>query len=534
MIEGILIGLQTAFTPTNLAMVFLGCFAGTFIGMLPGLGPISAIALMIPITYGLDPSSGMILMAGVYYGAIFGGSTSAILINAPGVSAAVATTFDGYPMAQQGLAGKALSTAAYSSYLGGTIAAVLLFLLVPFLAKVSLSFQSSDYFAMILFGCTAIAAFSGKGEVLKAIMMTLVGLMLATVGEDPSGIQRFTFGITDIYDGISFLLLSMATFALAEALYVVLTRKTSNANKEDTQEDTQEDSQEDFQEGSQEEKKSAANKERALEQAQQEIGSLKIPKDEVLEMAPTVVRSSILGFFVGVLPGAGATIASFLAYGMERNLASKKQQAKFGKGSIIGLAAPEAANNAASTGSFVPLLTLGIPGSATTAIMLGALLSYGIQPGPRLYIDYPAVFWAVIISMYLGNVVLLILNLPLIPYISKLLQIPRQLLTPIILFFSLMGVYLVSFNTFDLSMMVIVGAIALLFRLLNFPLAPLLLGFILGDMMEENLRRALLIWDGSFAFIWQRPQTAIIMSLALLMLALPALRSLLSRNKVKG
>ena len=526
MIEGILIGLQTAFTPTNLAMVFLGCFAGTFIGMLPGLGPISAIALMIPITYGLDPSSGMILMAGVYYGAIFGGSTSAILINAPGVSAAVATTFDGYPMAQQGLAGKALSTAAYSSYLGGTIAAVLLFLLVPFLAKVSLSFQSSDYFAMILFGCTAIAAFSGKGEVLKAIMMTLVGLMLATVGEDPSGIQRFTFGITDIYDGISFLLLSMATFALAEALYVVLTRKTSNANKEDTQEDSQEDSKE--------ENKGAANKERALEQAQQEIGSLKIPKDEVLEMAPTVARSSILGFFVGVLPGAGATIASFLAYGMERNLASKKQQAKFGKGSIIGLAAPEAANNAASTGSFVPLLTLGIPGSATTAIMLGALLSYGIQPGPRLYIDYPAVFWAVIISMYLGNVVLLILNLPLIPYISKLLQIPRQLLTPIILFFSLMGVYLVSFNTFDLSMMVIVGAIALLFRLLNFPLAPLLLGFILGDMMEENLRRALLIWDGSFAFIWQRPQTAIIMSLALLMLALPALRSLLSRNKVKG
>ena len=499
MIEGILIGLETAFTPTNILMVFIGCFAGTFIGMLPGLGPVSAIALMIPITYGLDPSSGMILMAGVYYGAVFGGSTSAILINAPGVSGAVATAFDGHPMAKSGQAGKALAIAAYSSFLGGTISAVLLFALVPFLAKISLGFQSSDYFALMLFGCTAIAAFSGEGQVLKAIMMTLLGLMLATVGEDPSGIQRFTFDITDLYDGFSFLLLSMATFALAEALVVVL--KRDNQDKKDGE----------------------------LVKAESQVGSLKVPKEELLEMAPTVARSSFLGFFVGVLPGAGATIASFLAYGMERNIASEKQKEKFGKGSHVGLAAPESANNSASTGSFVPLLTLGIPGSATTAIMLGALLSYGVQPGPRLYLDHPAVFWSVIISMYLGNIVLLILNLPLIPYISKLLLIPRKLLTPIILFFSLMGVYLVSFNTFDLTMMVFVGVIALLFRLLNFPLAPLLLGFILGDMMEDNLRRALLIWDGSFSFIWQRTQTTVIMLLAILMLVLPLLRSLLSK-----
>jgi len=499
MIEGILIGLETAFTPTNILMVFMGCFAGTFIGMLPGLGPVSAIALMIPITYGLDPSSGMILMAGVYYGAVFGGSTSAILINAPGVSGAVATAFDGHPMARNGQAGKALAIAAYSSFVGGTISAILLFALVPFLAKISLGFQSSDYFALMLFGCTAIAAFSGKGQVLKAIMMTLLGLMLATVGEDPSGIQRFTFGITDLYDGLSFLLLSMATFALAEALAVVL--------KGDTQD----------------------QKDETLAKAESQIGSLKVPKEELSEMAPTVARSSILGFFVGVLPGAGATIASFLAYGMEQNMASEKQKERFGKGSNIGLSAPESANNAASTGSFVPLLTLGIPGSATTAIMLGALLSYGVQPGPRLYLDHPAIFWSVIISMYLGNIVLLILNLPLIPYISKLLLIPRQLLTPIILFFSLMGVYLVSFNTFDLTMMVIIGVAALFFRLLNFPLAPLLLGFILGDMMEDNLRRALLIWDGSFAFMWQRTQTALIMLLTILMLALPLIRSLASR-----
>lgn len=495
MLEGILQGLSTAFLPINLLLLFVGCFAGTFIGMLPGLGPVSAIALMIPITYGFDPSSGLILMAGVYYGAIFGGSTSAILINAPGVSGAVATAFDGYPMAQRGEAGKALALAAYASFSGGTIGAIFLLIFVPFLATVSLSFQSADYFALMVFGLTAITAFSGKGQVLKAVLMALLGLMLATVGEDPSGIQRFTFGIPDLYDGISFLLLSMATFAIAEALMVVL-RSGSAAREPDSS------------------KMTFAS-----------LGSMKLSKDEIKDVAPVVARSSVLGFFVGVLPGAGATIASFLAYGMERNLASAKEKLRFGKGSLRGLVAPETANNAASTGSFVPLLTLGIPGSATTAIMLGALLSYGIQPGPRLYIDHPAVFWSVIISMYLGNIILLILNLPLIPYIARLLDIPRQFLTPIILFLSLIGVYLVSFNTVDLSMMVVIGAIAVGFRVLNFPLAPLLLGFILGGMLEENLRRALLISDGSFEFLWQRPITATIIAITVATLLIPMVSS---------
>ena len=495
MLEGILQGLSTAFLPINLLLLFVGCFAGTFIGMLPGLGPVSAIALMIPITYGFDPSSGLILMAGVYYGAIFGGSTSAILINAPGVSGAVATAFDGYPMAQRGEAGKALALAAYASFSGGTIGAIFLLIFVPFLATVSLSFQSADYFALMVFGLTAITAFSGKGQVLKAVLMALLGLMLATVGEDPSGIQRFTFGIPDLYDGISFLLLSMATFAIAEALMVVLRSG------------------------------SAAREAGSSKMTFASLGSMKLSKEEIKDVAPVVARSSVLGFFVGVLPGAGATIASFLAYGMERNLASAKEKLRFGKGSLRGLVAPETANNAASTGSFVPLLTLGIPGSATTAIMLGALLSYGIQPGPRLYIDHPAVFWSVIISMYLGNIILLILNLPLIPYIARLLDIPRQFLTPIILFLSLIGVYLVSFNTVDLSMMVIIGAIAVGFRVLNFPLAPLLLGFILGGMLEENLRRALLISDGSFEFLWQRPITATIIAISIATLLIPMVSS---------
>ena len=499
MLDGILIGLQTAFTPINLLMVLAGCFAGTVIGMLPGLGPVSAIALMIPVTYGLDPASGLILISGVYYGAIFGGSTSAILINAPGVSGAVATAFDGYPMAQSGNAGKALAIAAYSSFAGGTIGAILLLLCVPFLASVSLSFQSSEYFALMVFGCTAVAAFSGKGQVLKAVLMTLVGLMLATVGEDPSGAQRLTFGNAELSDGISFLLLSMATFALAEALSMVLKGKSKSNDNE------------------------------SKEMAKVSFESLKLSRDEVKEIAIPVGRSSLLGFFVGVLPGAGATIASFLGYGMERNLASEEQKKLFGKGSPIGLAAPETANNAASTGSFVPLLTLGIPGSGTTAIMLGALLSYGVQPGPRLFIDNPAVFWSVIISMYLGNIVLLILNLPLIPYIAKILQVPRQFLTPIILFLSLMGVYLVSFNPAELSIMLVIGVIALAFRILDYPLAPMLLGFILGGMLEDNLRRALLIWDGSYDFLWQRPLTATIMMVTLIIMLTPVFSELLKR-----
>jgi len=504
MIDGILIGLQTAFTPINLLMVLAGCFAGTFIGMLPGLGPVSAIALMIPVTYGFDPASGLILISGVYYGAVFGGSTSAILINAPGVSGAVATAFDGYPMAQSGNAGKALAIAAYSSFAGGTIGAILLLLCVPFLASVSLSFQSSEYFALMVFGCTAVAAFSGKGQVLKAVLMTLVGLMLATVGEDPSGAQRLTFGNPELSDGISFLLLSMATFALAEALSMILKgRSKSNCHE--------------------------SNDNESKELAKVNFKSLKLSRDEVKEIAMPVGRSSVLGFLVGVLPGAGATIASFLGYGMERNLASEEQKKLFGKGSPIGLAAPETANNAASTGSFVPLLTLGIPGSATTAIMLGALLSYGVQPGPRLFIDNPAVFWSVIVSMYLGNIVLLILNLPLIPYIAKILQVPRQFLTPIILFLSLMGVYLVSFNPAELSIMLVIGVIALAFRILDYPLAPMLLGFILGGMLEDNLRRALLIWDGSYDFLWQRPITATIMMVTVIVLLTPVFSAIFKR-----
>ena len=500
MMEGILQGVSTALSSYNIMMVVIGCLAGTFIGMLPGLGPISAIALMIPITYGMEPSSGLILIAGVYYGAIFGGSTSSILINAPGVAGTVASSFDGYPLAKSGHAGKALAIAAYSSFTGGTIAAVFLLIAAPALAKVSLSFQSSDYFALMVLGLTAVAAFAGKGKFLKAAIMTIFGLMLATVGTDSdSGLPRFTFGRLDLIDGISFLLLAMAAFALSEAMMNILD------NKEQTQKE--------------------------IDDLNASIGSLKITRAEVREMAPTVARSSVLGFFVGVLPGAGATIASFLAYGMERSFASAKEKLKFGKGSLRGLAAPEAANNAACSGSFVPLLTLGIPGSGTTAIILGALISYGIQPGPTMYVDNPELFWSVIISMYIGNVVLLVLNLPLIPYIARLLTLPKKLLLPLIIFFSLIGVYLVTFNTFDIYMMTMFAVVALFIRIIDFPMAPMILGFILGGMMEDNLRRALTISDGSLAFLWERPITFTILIITVVLLLMPLLGEVYGKLK---
>lgn len=491
MFDGIMLGLSTVLDWNNLLYVIVGCFVGTFIGMLPGLGPITAIALMIPITYSIGADSGMILMAGVYYGAIFGGSTSSILINAPGVAGTVASSFDGYPLAKQGHAGKALAIAAYSSFIGGTVGAILLMVAAPLLAKVSLSFQSPDYVVLMFLGLTAIAAFSNKGQFLKAMMMTVFGLMLATVGIDPSsGTERFTFGQADLLDGISFLLVAMATFALAEALINVVRpekKEIKSINDSDTP----------------------------------QIGSTKLTKAEIKEMAPSVGRSSILGFIIGVLPGAGATIASFMAYATERNLAPKGLKEKFGKGSLRGLAAPESANNAACTGSFVPLLTLGIPGSGTTAIMLGALIAYGIQPGPMLMQENPSVFWAVIVSMYFGNIVLLILNLPLIPYFAKVLAMPKSVLTIMILFFSLIGVYLVSFNTFDLFMMVGFALVALVLRLLAFPMAPLLLGFILGDMIERNFRRSMMISDGSLSFLWERPLTLSIFVISLLVLLFP-------------
>ena len=490
MIEGLLVGLQAAISPFNILMVFIGCFLGTFIGMLPGLGPMSIIAIMIPIAIQLgDPASALILLSGVYYGAIFGGSTSSILINAPGVAGTVASSFDGYPMARAGQAGKALTIAAISSFAGGTIGAILLMIFAPVLSTVAKLFWSAEYFALMVLGLTAIAAFAGQGKIIKAMCMTVFGVMLATVGESAlHNAARFTMGIMDLQSGIYFVTLVMGLFALPEAIFLILDKKRSQA---------------------------MANNNK--------IENLRITKEEAREIAPVIGRQSLLGFFVGVLPGAGATMASFLGYGIERNLAPSGEREKFGQGSIRGLAAPETANNAACTGSFVPMLTLGIPGSGTTAILLGALVALSITPGPRLMEDQPEVFWAVIISMYLGNLVLLILNLPLIPYIAKLLTVPRHYLIPFVIFFSLIGAYIGQNNATELLIMIALGCMATVLRFGGFPLPPMIIGFILGGMLEDNLGRAMRK-AGGMEFMWERPMTLAILVIALALLIYPILK----------
>ncbi len=491
MLEGLMIGLTTALSIQNLLMVVGGCLIGTFIGMLPGLGPMSIIAIMIPIAVTIgDASAALILLAGVYYGAVFGGSTSSILINAPGVASTVATSFDGYPLTRQGKAGKALTVAAISSFAGGTVGAILLLLFAPMLASVALLFHSSEYFALMVVGLSAIAAFAGTGQVFKALLMTFLGLALGTVGEGVLfNLPRFTGGILDLQSGFGFITLAMAMFALPEAIYLVLDPNRS--------------------------KQASGNS---------EIKELRITKDEAKSIAPVIGRQSIQGFLIGVLPGAGATIASFLGYAVERNLATKEEQKQFGKGSVKGLAAPESANNAACTGSFVPLLTLGIPGSGTTAILLGALIALNVAPGPRLMVDNPQIFWAVIISMYLGNLVLLILNLPLIPYIAKVLAVPRNYLIPFILFFTLMGAYIGQNNATELLILVGFGIIASAFRFADYPLAPLLIGFILGPLLENNFARSMQLYDG-INFIWERPMTLVLLLLSATLILLPTYRT---------
>lgn len=500
MIDGLLNGLATALSFQNLIMVVAGCLIGTLIGMLPGLGPMSIIAIMIPIAIKIgDPSAALILLAGVYYGAIFGGSTSSILINAPGVAGTVATAFDGYPLARQGKAGKALTIAAIASFAGGTIAAVLMMIFAPMLSSVALLFHSAEYFALMVVGLSAIAAFAGTGKVAKALLMTIAGVMLATVGESALfNAPRFTFDIQDLQTGLGFITLAMAMFALPEALFLVLDPARG-----------------------------------ARSGGGGDIRDLRITRQDAKRIAPVIGRQSVLGFLIGVMPGAGATLASFLGYAVERNLAPRHEQAAFGKGSIKGLAAPETANNAACTGSFVPLLTLGIPGSGTTAILLGALIALNVAPGPRLLEDRPDVFWSVIISMYIGNIVLLILNLPLIPYIARLLSVPRTYLIPFILFFTLMGAYIGQNNETELLLLVGLGVAATILRFADYPLAPLLIGFILGGMLEDNFSRAVNLSDG-ISFMWERPMTLGLLIVAVVLVFLPSMRARLAALRKTG
>ena len=484
--EGMMTGFQVALSLEGILFVFLGVFIGTFIGMMPGLGPISAIAIMIPVTYSMDPTIALVMMAGVYYGAIFGGSSSSILLNAPGVSGTVATAFDGYPMAQQGKAGKALAIAAIASFTGGTVSVILLMLFSPLLSAVAITFGPPEYFALMLLGLTAIASLS-EGSTVKAVISAVVGFMVVTIGIDgQTGTTRFTFGNPNLLEGIDFLVIALGLFALAEVCMLIFNRNEDSVSQ------------------------------------QKNIGSLKLTKDDLNEMKGPMARQSLLGFILGVLPGAGATIASFIGYITEKKLSKNPEE--FGKGSIKGLTGPETANNAATGGAFVPLLSLGIPGSGTTAVLLGAFLVLGIQPGPLLVQDNPEVFWGIIASMYVGNIFLLVLNLPLVPYIARVLRIPRPLLISLVIIFSLIGVYALSFSTFDLYLLLAFGVIGFLMRIYSFPAPPFILAFILGGMMEQALRQALTISDGSLDIFFQSPIALTMIAIALLSFLIPYIK----------
>lgn len=476
-------GFSIAFQWQNIIFAFVGVLIGTAVGVLPGIGPMSGVALLIPVTAtltaGLPPeaaaASSIILLAGVYYGAMYGGSTTSILLNTPGESSSVVTTLDGYQMARQGRAGAALSIAAIGSFAAGIISLIGLVLLAKPLSNVALQFGPAEYFALMLLGLAAVSGLAGK-SMTKALMMTVFGLMLGTIGIDAvSGIARFTYDLPILYSGLEFLTIAVGLFALGEVFKTVLER--------DKEEGTI-----------------------------AKIGRILPTRQDMKDSTAPILRGSFLGFFIGVLPGAGATLASFFSYIAEKKFS--KTPEKFGTGAIAGVAGPESANNAASGGALIPLLTLGIPGSGTTAILMGALIMYNIQPGPLLFDDHPEVAWGLIASMFVGNLMLLVLNMPLVKVFAKIIQTPKKYLLPIIIAISFFGVYAVQYTTFDLFLLLACGILGYLLVRNDFPVAPLVLALVLGPMIENNMRRALTISNGDFSIFVTKP-----ISLALLIVA---------------
>ncbi|MGV3653196.1 MAG: tripartite tricarboxylate transporter permease, partial [Noviherbaspirillum sp.] len=447
-------GFAVALTPINLLVAALGAFIGTVVGLLPGLGPINGVAILLPLAFALKlpAETALILLAAVYIGCEYGGRISAILLNVPGDAAAIMTALDGYPMARKGLGGVALSISAWSSFIGSVIATVGLVIATPLLAKWALAFGPAEYFALMIFAFSCLAGLVGNQPV-KTLLATLVGLALATVGVDAnSGVYRFTFDSVHLSDGIQFIVVVIGLFSVSELLLML---------------------------------EEVARGRTSIPETGRTLFNMK-------EMAYTwwgTVRSSVVGFVVGVLPGAGATVASALTYSMEKRLTDK--EGTFGSGDIRGVAAPEAANNAAANGSFVPMLTLGVPGSGTTAVMMGALTLYNITPGPALFSQQPTLVWGLIASMFIGNVMLLMMNIPMVGLFTRMLKAPNWALVPGILAVSAVGVYAVHATTFDLVLMSLLGIAGYLLRKCEVPMAPLILGFVLGELMEQNLRRAL-------------------------------------------
>ncbi len=459
-------GFSIALQPGNIFLVFVGCLLGTFVGVLPGIGPVGAISILLPLTFPMEPAGAIIMLAGIYYGVMYGGSTTSILVNVPGETASVVTCLDGYQMARQGRAGPALGIAAFGSFFAGTVGLIGLQLIADPLATIALKFGPPEYFAIIVLAFTFIT-FLSRGSILKAVIMALFGLVLSNVGLDPvTSQQRMTFGILNLFEGIGVAPLAMGLFGVAEVfnnLETVVTEKKLKVN----------------------------------------IKNILPTRRDWLQAKWAIIRGTLVGFFMGILPGGGPVIASFIAYGVEK--AAAKNPERFGKGAIEGVASPESANNAAASTSFIPLLTLGIPPNVVLAILLGAFLVHGVLPGPLLIKEHPEVFWGLVGSMYIGNAALLILNLPLIPLWVQVLRIPDKILYPLILLFCLVGAYCINNNVFDIGVMIIFGILGYLFRKTGYEGAPLVMAFVLGPMFEVNLRRSLLMSKGSFSIFFTRP-----------------------------
>ena len=482
------LGFETALSLQNLAYCLVGVFLGTAVGVLPGLGPVATIAMLLPATFALPPIAALIMLAGIYYGAQYGGSTTAILVNLPGESSSVVTAIDGYQMARQGHAGKALATAAIGSFFAGTVATVLLALFAPPLAELALKFGPAEYFSLMVLGLVASVVLA-SGSLLNAIGMVILGLLLGLIGSDVnSGAARYTFDRPELADGINFVIVAMGMFGIGEII--------RNLEHEET---------------------------RSL--VMKKVSGLMLTKDDFKRIIAPILRGTVLGSALGILPGGGAMLASFASYSIEKKVS--KNSAQFGKGAIEGVAAPEAANNAGAQTSFIPMLTLGIPSNPVMALMIGAMIIQGIQPGPAVMTEQPTLFWGLIASMWIGNFFLIVLNLPMIGLWVRMITVPYHHLFPAILMFCAIGVFSLNNSDFDIYLMALFGLFGYICAKLEAEPAPMLLGFIIGPMMEEYLRRALLLSRSDPMVFLQRPISATMLACAVLALAvvmLPALR----------
>ena len=480
LIANLSLGFGVALSLQNLMYCFFGVVLGTLIGVLPGIGPVATIAMLLPVTFNLPPVSALIMLAGIYYGAQYGGSTTAILVNLPGESSSAVTTLDGYQMARQGRAGKALGIAAIGSFIAGTVATLVIAVAAPPLAEVALKFGPAEYFSLMVLGLVA-AVVLAHGSLLKAISMVVLGLLLGLVGTDVnSGVARFSFGVPELSDGIGFVIVAMGMFGFAEII---------------------------------------TNLEQAEEKREvftAKLSNLLPSLQDLKDCSGAITRGTILGSCLGILPGGGALLASFSAYALEKKVSWNSAQ--FGKGAIQGVAAPEAANNAGAQTSFIPLLTLGIPSNPVMALMIGAMMIQGIAPGPQVMTERPQLFWGMIASMWVGNLMLVVLNLPMIGVWIKLLTVPYRMLYPAILLFCCIGVYSINNSGFDVMMTCLFGVLGYFCMKLECEPAPLILGFILGPMMEENLRRAMLLSRGDPSTFVTKPISAVLLGLAVLML----------------